>query len=142
MHNIGAVHADSPCLSHIMTRISTQIIKSFLSIGKAFGVIFLCAFTGFMLVLPLWYTATTFPTAYTRAVLALLFAFAAYKIINAVKKFSWQRVLFVTLRIAIVVGGITLAIAFVCAGFRFAAIPVIILIPLIYVASSRFFEND
>jgi hypothetical protein len=116
-------------------------VKSFISGGKAALLIAVCAAAGFAIVWPLWRFATGTPLLYTVTVLAALGVFIIYRIIRAVRRSSWKTSVRILLHIVIITGGICAAILLVFGGHRFAAIPVIILIPVLYVTCSYFFSR-
>ncbi len=116
-------------------------MKSFISGGKVASLIAVCTAVGFAIVWPLWRFATGTPLLYTVTVLAVLGVFIIYRIIQAVRKTSWKNTVRVLLHIAVIACGISASVMLVFAGHRFAAIPVIILIPVLYVICSYIFPR-
>lgn len=122
-------------------KIRSSILKSFISGGKAASLIAVCTAAGFAIVWPLWRFATGTPFLYTVTVLAVLGVFIIYRIVRAVRRSTWKTSVRILLHIAVTAGGICAAVMLVFAGHRFAAIPVIILIPVLYVTCSYFFPR-
>ena len=117
------------------------VITAFSSAAKAAVIIALCALVGGSLTFPLWYFATSFPSVYTAVVLSLFAAYVVYKTARAIKKSTRKTVLCAALDIVIIASGLTASTALVFAGARFIAIPVIILIPVLCIISSRLLRN-
>ncbi len=113
------------------------IIAAFSSAAKAAALIVLCVLVGCALTFPLWRFATSLPCVYTAVVLTLFAAYIFYKIARAIKKSTRKTTLCVLLDIVIIASGLTAAVALVFAGARFIAIPVIILIPVLCIISTR-----
>jgi len=113
------------------------IIAAFSSAAKAVALIVLCVLVGCALTFPLWRFATSLPCVYTAVVLTLFAAYIFYKIARAIKKSTRKTTLCVLLDIVIIASGLTAAVALVFAGARFIAIPVIILIPVLCIISTR-----
>ena len=118
-------------------RIFYYVITAFSSAAKAAVLIALCALVTF----PLWYFATSFPSVYTAVVLSLFAAYVVYKTARAIKKSTRKTVLCIALDIVIIAAGLAVAVSLVFAGARFIAIPVIILIPVLCIISSRLLRN-
>nr|WP_180486023.1 hypothetical protein [Treponema socranskii] len=93
------------------------------------------------LTFPLWRFATSLPSVYTAVVLVFLGGYILYKIVAAVKKSTRKTVLCAALDIVIIASGLTASTALVFAGARFIAIPVIILIPVLCIISSRLLQD-
>ena len=117
------------------------VITAFSSAAKAAALVALCALVGGSLTFPLWRFATSLPSVYTAVVLVFLGGYILYKIVAAVKKSTRKTVLCAALDIVIIASGLTASIALVFAGARFIAIPVIILIPVLCIISSRLLRN-
>ena len=117
------------------------VITAFSSAAKAAALVSLCALVGGSLTFPLWRFATSLPSVYTAVVLVFLGGYILYKIVAAVKKSTRKTVLCAALDIVIIASGLTASIALVFAGARFIAIPVIILIPVLCIISSRLLRN-
>ncbi|WP_315324596.1 hypothetical protein [Treponema socranskii] len=117
------------------------VITAFSSAAKAVALVALCALVGGSLTFPLWRFATSLPSVYTAVVLVFLGGYILYKIVAAVKKSTRKTVLCAALDIVIIASGLTASIALVFAGARFIAIPVIILIPVLCIISSRLLRN-
>ena len=117
------------------------VITAFSSAAKAAALVALCALVGGSLTFPLWRFATSLPSVYTAVVLVFLGGYILYKIVAAVKKSTRKTVLCAALDIVIIASGLTASTALVFAGARFIAIPVIILIPVLCIISSRLLRN-
>ena len=117
------------------------VITAFSSAAKAAALVALCALVGGSLTFPLWRFATSLPSVYTAVVLVFLGGYILYKIVAAVKKSTRKTVLCAALDIVIIASGLTASTALVFAGARFIAIPVIILIPVLCIISSRLSRN-
>ena len=117
------------------------VITAFSSAAKAAALVALCALVGGSLTFPLWRFATSLPSVYTAVVLSLFAAYVVYKIAHAIKKSTRKTVLCIVFNIVIIASGLTAAVALVFAGARFIAIPVIILIPVLCIISSRLLRN-
>ena len=117
------------------------IIAAFSSAAKAAALIVLSVLVGCALTFPLWRFATSLPSVYTAVVLVFLGGYILYKIVAAVKKSTRKTVLCAALDIVIIASGLTASTALVFAGARFIAIPVIILIPVLCIISSRLLRN-
>ena len=117
------------------------VITAFSSAAKAVALVALCALVGGSLTFPLWRFATSLPSVYTAVVLVFLGGYILYKIVAAVKKSTRKTVLCAALDIVIIASGLTASTALVFAGARFIAIPVIILIPVLCIISSRLLRN-
>ncbi|MFC2387850.1 hypothetical protein [Treponema socranskii] len=113
------------------------VITAFSSAAKAAALVALCALVGGSLTFPLWRFATSLPSVYTAIVLVFSGGYILYKIVAAVKKSTRKTVLCAALDIVIIASGLTAAVALVFAGARFIAIPVIILIPVLCIISTR-----
>ena len=113
------------------------VFTAFSSAAKAAALIVLCALVGGSLTFPLWRFATSLPSVYTAVVLILFAVYIIYKTARAIKKSTWKRTLCLVLHIVIIASGFAASIALVFAGVRFIAIPVIILIPMLCIISSR-----
>ena len=122
-------------------RIFYYVITAFSSAAKAAVIIALCVLVGGSLTFPLWYFATSFPSVYTAVVLSLFAAYVVYKTARAIKKSTRKTVLCIALDIVIIAAGLAVAVSLVFAGARFIAIPVIILIPVLCIISSRLLKN-
>ncbi|MFA6856102.1 MAG: hypothetical protein WCR31_02735 [Treponema sp.] len=117
--------------------ISSSIRKHLFSAGKFAVLIAACIGSGVIIVWPLWRFATSAPVLYTIVVVSLFTVFAAYRIIRAIRSSSWKSVVRVFLHIAIITGGLYAAVMLVFSGYRLLAIPVTILIPVLYIISSH-----
>ncbi|WP_277055326.1 hypothetical protein [Treponema socranskii] len=117
------------------------VITAFSSAAKAAALVALCALVGGSLTFPLWRFATSLPSVYTAVVLVFSGGYILYKIVAAVKKSTRKTVLCAALDIVIIASGLTASTALVFAGARFIAIPVIILIPVLCIISSRLLRN-
>ncbi|WP_315601030.1 hypothetical protein [Treponema socranskii] len=117
------------------------VITAFSSAAKAAALVALCALVGGSLTFPLWRFATSLPSVYTAVVLVFLGGYILYKIVAAVKKSTRKTVLCAALDIVIIASGLTASTALVFGGARFIAIPVIILIPVLCIISSRLLRN-
>jgi hypothetical protein len=115
---------------------SFSIRKHLASAGKSAALIAVCIATGIIIVWPLWRFATSAPVLYTIVVISLFITFAAYRIIRAIRSSSWQSVIRVFLHIVIITAGLYAAVMLVFRGYRLLAIPVIVLIPVLYIISS------
>ena len=118
-----------------------DVITAFSSAAKAAALVALCALVGGSLTFPLWRFATSLPSVYTAVVLVFSGGYILYKIVAAVKKSTRKTVLCAALDIVIIASGLTASTALVFAGARFIAIPVIILIPVLCIISSRLLRN-
>ena len=118
------------------------VFTAFSSAAKAIALIVLCVLVGCAVTFPLWRFATSLPSVYTAVVLSLFAAYILYKIAHAIKKSTRKTVLCIVLNIVIIASGLTAAVALVFAGARFIAIPVIILIPVLCIISSRLLRGD
>lgn len=117
------------------------IIAAFSSAAKAAALIVLCVLVGCALTFPLWRFATSLPSVYTAVVLTLFAAYILYKTARAIKKSTRKTTLCVLLNIVIIASGLAAAVALVFAGARFIAIPVIILIPVLCIISTRLLRD-
>ena len=117
--------------------ISSSIRKYFVSAGKFVLLIAVCIFAGIIIVWPLWRFATAAPVLYTITVISLFTVLAVYRTIRAVHSSPWKSAVRVFLHFIIIAGGLTAAVVLVFEGYRFFSIPVIILIPVLYIISSR-----
>ncbi|WP_315328227.1 hypothetical protein [Treponema socranskii] len=117
------------------------VFTAFSSAAKAITLIVLCVLVGCAVTFPLWRFATSLPSVYTAVVLVFLGGYILYKIVAAVKKSTRKTVLCAALDIVIIASGLTASTALVFAGARFIAIPVIILIPVLCIISSRLLRN-
>ncbi|HAH61777.1 MAG TPA: hypothetical protein DCL73_06740 [Treponema sp.] len=125
----------------MVKNISHSIKKQFASAGKFVVLIAVCITAGVVIVWPLWRFATSAPVPYTIAVIALLAVFAAYRIIRAVRSSPWRNTVRVLLHIAVIAGGLCAVVMLVFGGHRFAAIPVVLFIPVLYLACSHFLSR-
>ena len=115
-----------------------SLIKTFSHAGMVLLLAACCALAGFIIVCPLWLFAVRMPAVYTWTVLAALGFFIVYMVFRVFRTHPLRSVLRVTLHVIIVAGGLSAATALVFAGCRFAAIPVLILIPVLYMLSTFF----
>lgn len=122
--------------------IRSLIKKQFASAGKFTVLVIVCILSGIIIVWPLWWFATTAPGVYTAAVITVLAAYAAYRIIRKARSSPWRSVVRVLLHIAVVAGGLCAAVMLVFEGHRFAAIPVMIFIPVLYLICSHFLPRS
>jgi hypothetical protein len=117
--------------------ISSSIRQQLTSAGKFVALMTVCITAGVIIVWPLWRFATSAPVPYTIVVILLLAAFVVYRIIRAIHSLSWKSTVRVFLHIGIIAGGLYAVVVLVFNGHRFAAIPVIVLIPVLYMLCQR-----
>jgi hypothetical protein len=122
-------------------KIRSALRRQAVSAGKCIVLIAVCIAAGAVIVWPLWRFATSAPGPYTITVVFIFSAFILYRIIRAVRASSWKSTLRVVLHTILVAGGLYASAAFVFSGHRFAAVPVILLVPVLYVLISHFLSR-
>lgn len=110
--------------------------RSFITFSRVLALASVCAGAGFVIVWPLWKFATAAPVPYTAAVLCILASFIIWRIVKAVRASSWKSAVRVIMHAAVIVLGIVCAVLLVFSGRRFLAIPVVLLIPVLYILCS------
>lgn len=125
----------------MVKNIGSSIKKQLASAGKFVALAAVCITAGIVIVWPLWRFATSAPVPYTIAVITLLSVFAVYRIIRAIRSSPWQSTVRVLLHIAIIAGGLCAVVMLVFGGHRFAAIPVAVFIPVLYLVCSHFLSR-
>jgi len=126
----------------MVKNIRISIKKQLASVGKSAALVIVCIAAGFVIVWPMWRFATCAPIPYTITVITLLAVFAAYRIIRAIRSSSWKSVLLFLLHAVIIAGGLCTVVILVFCGHRFAAIPVIVLIPVLYISCTHFLPRS
>ena len=91
-----------------------------------------CTALGAAIVYPLWYFATSAPSAYTVTMLIIIALALLLVVIRRVRAAGIMAVLRAFLRVAVVVAGIASCVALVLYGKRLLAIPVIIATIFLY----------
>ena len=110
--------------------------RSFITFARVLALASACAGAGFVIVWPLWKFATAAPVPYTAAVLCISSSFIIWRIVKAVRASSWKSALRVIIHTAVIILGTVGAVLLVFSGHRFLAIPVLLLIPVLYILCS------
>ncbi|MBQ5384772.1 MAG: hypothetical protein IIU46_10040 [Treponema sp.] len=107
--------------------------KKFISlVGKIILLSALCVLLGVCIVFPLWKWASSTPAVYSYAILALVAAGAVYLFISLFRKKGALRFFMGFLKIAFIIGGLSLCVYFVLQSNRTAALIVLIVSFVLY----------
>ncbi|MBR7064914.1 MAG: hypothetical protein IKI31_07205, partial [Treponema sp.] len=89
-----------------------------------------------------WKFSTSFPKVYTVCAIVLILSFTVFKIVTLAKKSSKRKIAKTVLQLFVIVGGFCSIVALVLNGYRFFALPIFVLIPVLHLALASFFRES